>query len=211
MRKDKDVIKIAASILDENTELIKVPKKLKIVSDINIDENFHFINNEKEDIDDINNMFFSILNKYQYNSFDLFNLQDISSTLNIDIDMNNKKYDIDLLLYRVATNLDVPLLIDKKQTEIKSNLKLSINNLESKFQFLIDSIEEINEKIEKIENIKNEIKKENNIINKYIAESDNLATEKLKLTKINEKIDKTKKSIYEKVIIINKYIDTKLK
>lgn len=206
----KDTIKIAASILEEHTELIAVPKKIKIKRNINVEE-FDFVNKDAKSEEDINNIFFSILDKYQKNSFDLFNLKDISETLNIDIDIENKKYNIDLLLYRIATNLNVPLLIDKKDTEIKSNLKLSLSDLENKFNLLIEDIEEINKKISKIEDIKKEIKKENDIINNYIIESDNLSMEKLKNNIMEEKILKKKNSIYEKVVSINRYINFNLK
>jgi len=202
-------IKIAASILDEETEIIQVPKKLKITKEINI-ENFHFLN-EPEEQDDMNNIFFSILEKYQINSFDLFNLKEIAETLDINVSLKkDATYNIDLLLYRVATNLNTALLI-KKSDEEKNEIKLHLSDLESKFEFLMKDIEKINKKIERINTIKNKIVKENTIIKRYLSESDNLALEKLKLEKIDEKIKKIKKSIYQKIVIINDYIDNELK
>lgn len=204
-----DKIKIAASILDEQTEIIQVPKKLKINKEINI-ENFKFLN-EEQNIEDMNNIFFSILDKYQVNSFDLFNLKDIAETLDININLKQaNSYNIDLLLYRVATNLNTSLLI-KKNTKAEDNeIKLHLADLENKFEYLMQDIENITKKINRINKIKNKIIKENNIIKKYLAESDNLALEKLKLEKIEVKIDNVKKSIYQKILLINKYIDTEL-
>lgn len=204
-----DKIKIAASILDEETEIIQVPKKLKINKTINI-ENFKFLKDE-DDSEEVNNIFFSILDKYKINSFDLFNLKEISKTLNINVNINKAtNYDINLLLYRVATNLNTALLIKKTKEPNNNEIKLHLSDLENKFEYLMNDIEKINKKLERINKIKKKIVKENNIIKRYLSESDNLSLEKLKLEKIEMKIDKIKKSIFSKIIIINKYIDTKL-
>jgi len=206
-----DKIKIAASILEDETEVVSIPKKIKIPKDIEI-QDFSFIEENEMDIEEANNVFLSVLEKYQLNSFDLFNLKEINKTLDLNFsDKNSQQYNIDLLLYRIATNLNTSLLVQKEEDNLEKNIKLHLSDLEKKFEFLIKEIQKINSKISRIEDIKNKISKENNIIIKYLVESDNMSLEKQRLENIELKIQAKRRSIFDKVNSINKYIEEKIK
>jgi hypothetical protein len=196
-------IKLAAALLEENSELEEINKEKK--HDSKNLYNIDFFQDMKEDEND--NIFISILDKYKLNGFDLLSIiENNNEDVKINLDLENQN-DIDFLLYRIVTHLNTPLIYEKEEESIKIHMK----DLENKIDIIIGEINKNKKKREKIVKVKSKIQKEIEKIEEIEKKENKLYIENIKTQKMNKKISEVKKNILNNILIIKEYVNKKIK